>query len=472
MKPFAVAAALASWLTAAGASGFEPPQVFKNANLVHVVSLEKNYVKEAINVQVENIDKSPQDEYFVPIPSEQIPRIGGFEVKDRKNQDSGPLAVNLVEADPESDVQYYRIQLPSPLEPGAQQTLGISYNILKAYTPLPAAIKQDEKQYLSYEFNAYAPSVYPTTKQKTDVKTGGSIQEYTQIDEGNPSKSSNKLTYGPFHDTLAGATKPSQVRFEFTKPVLHVSSLQRDVEVSHWGGNVAFEERYDLTHLGANLSDQFNRVKWAQSAYYNPATAALKELKFPLQEGSIDPYYTDVIGNVSTSRFRSGKREAILEAKPRYPVFGGWRYPFTIGWNSDAKNFLRKATGDGYVLNIPFLEGPKQAEGIEYESIQVRVLLPEGATNVKFYTTIPTTSILSHSIDLSNTFLDTLGRTVLAINATNLVDDMRDRELIVTYDSSLIDSLRKPLLVFTSMFTIFVVAYIVGGVEVKISSKK
>lgn len=108
-------------------------------------------------------------------------------------------------------------------------------------------------------------------------------------------------------------------------------------------------------------------------------TYALKELRFPLRVGSADAYYYDVIGNVSTSRFRSNKREAVLETKPRYPVFGGWKYPFTIGWNSDAKHFLRKLSGGSYILNVPFLEGPKQAEGVEYEQVELRVILPEGA---------------------------------------------------------------------------------------------
>lgn len=85
---------------------------------------------------------------------------------------------------------------------------------------------------------------------------------------------------------------------------------------------------------------------------------------------------------MSTSRFRPGKREALLVTKPRYPIFGGWKYPFTIGWNADAKNFLRKAAGGGFVLNVPFLEGPKQAEGVEYENVVVRVILPEGAEYV------------------------------------------------------------------------------------------
>jgi len=282
----------------------------------------------------------------------------------------------------------------------------------------------------------------------------------------------SKLVYGPFDNKPAGALQPVEVRFEFTKPVNHVSHLERDVEVSHWGGNVAFEERYTLYHRGANLSSLFNRVKWAQQAYYQPATSALKELRFPLRAGSVDPYYTDVIGNVSTSHFRSNKREAVLEIKPRYPVFGGWKYPFTVGWNSDAKNFLRKKTGGSYVLNVPFIEGPKQLEGIEYEHVILRVILPEGAENVKFYTDIPLSSITETDVAIHKTFLDTTGRKALIIKARNLVDDLRERELVVTYDYSFFASLRKPFIVFASMVGVFVATWLIGGVEMKFSSKK
>lgn len=285
-----------------------------------------------------------------------------------------------------SDIQYIRIRLPKPLAPGAQQTLGISYYLLKAYAPLPAAIKQEEQQFLSFSFSAYCPSAYTTAKQKTEVKfPSNNIPDYTKLPGAGdvasfPQKQGSKLTYGPFDEKPAGTTQPVTVRFEFNKPVTHISRLERDVEVSHWGGNVAFEERYTLHHRGANLSALFNRVKWQQQMYYQQGgTSALKEMKFPLRVGSADPYYTDVIGNVSTSRFRSNKREALLEIKPRYPIFGGWKYPFTIGWNSDAKNFLRKTATGGFVLNVPFLEGPRQPEGVEYEQVEVRVILPEGA---------------------------------------------------------------------------------------------
>ncbi|KAL2209913.1 Ribophorin I [Sarocladium strictum] len=484
MKPFTFAAALvgfaSSALAAAGSSKvvlpteFKPPQVFKNANLVHIISLEKNYVKEQINVLIENVAKEPQDEYFVPFTFEQLSRVGGFEVKDRKDA-TVEIGAEVVEFDATSDVQYYRIHLPTPLKPGAQQTLSISFFYLKAYYPLPATIKQDDQQYLAHDFSVYAPSAYPTTKQKTEVKAGSAtIPDYTKMAGSGdisefPQKQGSKLTYGPFGEQPAGAVSPAQIRFEFTKPVTHVSELERDIEVSHWGGNVAFEERYVLHHLGANLTDNFNRVKWAQSQYFSPTTYALKEIKIPLQVGSEDPYFTDTIGNVSTSRFRSNKREASLELKPRYPIFGGWKYPFTIGWNANAANFVRKTASGGYVFKTPFLEGPKQVEGIEYEQVNLRVLLPEGATNVKIFTDIPDTSIVESSVDVHNTFLDTIGRTSIIIKARNLVDEFRDRQLILSYDLPLSSTLRKPLVVFGSMMGIFVATWAVGKIQMGFS---
>lgn len=389
-----------------------------------------------------------------------------------------------------SDTQYFRISLPTPLKAGGQQTLGISFYYLKAYRPLPPAIKQDEKQFLVHDFSIYSPSAYTTLKQKTRVKAASSsIPDYTKITEGKeemPQKLGAELNYGPFSEKPAGAVSPAQVRFEFTKPVTHVSVLDRDIEVSHWGGNVAFEEQYTLHNIGANLSAPFNRAKFAQSAFFSPAMMALKDIRVPLQVGSVDPYFTDVIGNVSTSRFRSNKREALLELKPRYPIFGGWSYPFTIGWNSDAANVLRKTTSGGYVLKVPFLEGPKQAEGTEYGQINMRVLLPEGAryvmlpaiavlglsltddvsSNVKYYTGIPESSIVETSMSVYKTYLDTIGRTSVTIKARNLVDEFRDRDVIISYETSLLDTLRKPFIVFGSMMVVYAAAWAVGKVEV------
>lgn len=119
MKTTAVFSAFLSLLSLASAAGsdrksssssststtlpatFKPPQVFKNANLVHVISVEKNYVKENINVLIENIDKAAHDEYFVPFTADRMSRLGGVEVKDRKDASAGPFVAEAVEFDQE-----------------------------------------------------------------------------------------------------------------------------------------------------------------------------------------------------------------------------------------------------------------------------------------------------------------------------------------------------------------------------------
>lgn len=125
MKPVSLASAvltLVSGVIATAASKqtlsgqFKPPQVFKNANLVHIISLEKNYVKEQLNVVVENVSKEPQSEYYLPFTSEQLARVGGFEVKDRKDGSVGNFISEPAEYDPKRFVELSKLQRP-PLPP-------------------------------------------------------------------------------------------------------------------------------------------------------------------------------------------------------------------------------------------------------------------------------------------------------------------------------------------------------------------
>jgi oligosaccharyltransferase complex subunit alpha (ribophorin I) len=79
-------------------SDFKPPQVFKNINLVRNTNLEKGFVRETINVVVENVDKQPQTDYYVPFPSEVFDHVGAFEVRDKKVPDHGRFQVDTTEA--------------------------------------------------------------------------------------------------------------------------------------------------------------------------------------------------------------------------------------------------------------------------------------------------------------------------------------------------------------------------------------
>lgn len=81
------------------AKDFKPPQVFKNTNIVRTTNLEKGYVRETINVVVENTDNKPQSEYYVPFPSDVFSHIGGFEVRDKKSPEKGSFLVTAAEVE-------------------------------------------------------------------------------------------------------------------------------------------------------------------------------------------------------------------------------------------------------------------------------------------------------------------------------------------------------------------------------------
>ncbi|KAJ6029677.1 hypothetical protein N7499_000824 [Penicillium canescens] len=471
-------------------SDFKPPQVFKNTNLVRNTNLEKGFVRETINIVVENVDKQPQTDYYVPFPSEVFDQIGAFEVRDKKAPEQGRFEVDTTEAVSSNGNQYFVVHLPEPLAPKAQITLGISYSVLSALSPLPATIQQGEKQFLTYSFSAYTPSAYATVTQKTKVKfPSTNVPDYTTTDGlksgSDPERKGATYTYGPYDTTklTPGTEYPISVRYEFTKPIITVNLLERDLEVSQWGGNLATEERYWLRNNGSQLTNQFSRVEWTMANYQKLPTSAVRELTYPLQPGSVDPYFIDDIGNVSTSRYRpsKGKNAANLELKPRYPIFGGWNYSFRVGWNNDLASFLRLAAGvnsDSHVLKVPLIEGPKMAEGIQYERVVVRVVLPEGAHNVRFEVIegatsngLPGANQIHASLSSLKTYMDTLGRTTLTLEVDSLTDEARDAKLVVTYDHTMMDALRKPFTIFAGLLTVFVAAWGIGKIDVSIKKR-
>ncbi|KAL9576350.1 MAG: hypothetical protein Q9212_007172, partial [Teloschistes hypoglaucus] len=79
--------------------GFKPPQVFQNVNLLRSTNLEKGYIRETVNVVIENVDSKAQDQYYIPFSADVIDKVGGLEVRDKKTP--GPaFQSEVVEYDP------------------------------------------------------------------------------------------------------------------------------------------------------------------------------------------------------------------------------------------------------------------------------------------------------------------------------------------------------------------------------------
>lgn len=76
-------------------SDFRPPSVFRNINLVRNTNLDKGYVRETINVVIENVDKEPQSEYYLPFEYDVIAKVGGVEARDKKDLERGRFPVQM-----------------------------------------------------------------------------------------------------------------------------------------------------------------------------------------------------------------------------------------------------------------------------------------------------------------------------------------------------------------------------------------
>lgn len=68
--------------------------------------------------------------------------------------------------------------------------------------------------------------------------------------------------------------------------------------------------------------------------------------------------------------------------------------------------------------------------------------------------------------------MDTIGRTTLKLTAVNLVDEWRDRDIVVTYDYSWTAGFRKPIVIFATLLSVFSAAWVIGRLDVSIGKKK
>lgn len=113
----------------------------------------------------------------------------------------------------------------------------------------------------------------------------------------------------------------------------------------------------------------------------------LPSISLHLPAGIHSVYYYDMIGNVSTSNLRTSpsvpkgsqsNQYSVLELRPRYPIFGGWNYSFTLGWDSPLKDSAGwdKKTGK-WIVGVQVMT---HVPGAVVNDAEVKIILPEGAT--------------------------------------------------------------------------------------------
>ena len=78
-------------------------------------------------------------------------------------------------------------------------------------------------------------------------------------------------------------------------------------------------------------------------------------LQTVLPASARDVYYRDEIGNISTSAMRELDDMVELDLRPRFPLFGGWKTHYVLGYNVPSYQYLFQNGMNSYdcqLLNI------------------------------------------------------------------------------------------------------------------------
>jgi oligosaccharyltransferase complex subunit alpha (ribophorin I) len=54
----------------------------------------------------------------------------------------------------------------------------------------------------------------------------------------------------------------------------------------------------------------------------------------------VNVYYRDEIGNISTSHLKELDDLVEVELRPRFPLFGGWKTQYLLGYNVPSYQYL------------------------------------------------------------------------------------------------------------------------------------
>jgi len=351
----------------------------------------------------------------------------------------------------------YKVTLEKPLGAGEKVTLEIDEIYHGAVRAFPSEIKQADNQLVVVEVNLYYSSPYLTevsnSRMNIGTKKTESFSKQGKLD-------GNAIKFNEQKVTKGNSVQKVRVHFENNSPFLVAEKVEREVEISHWG-NVAITDKIWLRHNGASLKGPFSRFDY-QRQDNGPFVA---DWKMTLPVEASDVYYRDLIGNISTSHLRAdfSAGESVLELTPRFPMFGGWRNHFTIGYNVPSATFLSKDSGK-FRLQVPAV--PDLYEGFIIEELEVKFILPEGAEGVNFKSNIDLTRA-----DDSNryTFLDTTGRVVVTTKGGRVAAD-HNAKITLTYNWNSMLIFKEPLLAISGWLVFFLVALFVARLDFSIQT--
>lgn len=423
-----------------------PDIVFRNVD--RVIDISNQLTKLNYKISLENAGSKNIESFDFILEPATKKHISFF------NAEGGELlksffGVEEIDVTGLGDTPGWRIKLKEALKPKNILNVDIEIVLTGLVTPYPEEIKQKDKQFVQYFGNHYVYSMYKVTSQKTTLQLGTKkVESFSKL---NPtSQIDTTIVYGPYKNIEPFSMHKLSVHYENNSPFLIVSQLIRSIELSHWG-NIAVEESIELRHEGAKLKGSFSRYEYQKES--QSGVSSVKSFRTILPAAASDVYYRDEIGNISTSHFRSLSDSVEVDLRPRFPLFGGWKTEYILGYNIPSYEYLF-SSGSQYVLKIRFID--HIFDDMIIDDATVRFIFPEHSEILNIFTPFSVASLPTSS---HFTYLDTNGRPVISLKKRNLVEShIQDVEIEYKFSSTFL--LKEPLLVSCALFILFFVVMI------------
>ncbi|KAJ1397719.1 Ribophorin I [Sesbania bispinosa] len=428
------------------------------------IDLTSQIVRTTTSLKVENTGSDLVSEILLSFPDNQANHLAYLkatlnEGKGKVKTSSGDgLPVEVVHPkDAPPALAFYSVSLPKGLGKGDSVTLDVLAVFTYILEPFPEKITQADIQLLLFQESAHYLSLYAVKVQSLTVKLPDArIESYTKLE--NAKLQGSELKYGPYENLPPFSYLPIIIHFENNQPFAVAKELVREIEISHWG-NVQITEHYNLIHAGAQSKGEFSRLDYQARPYVRGASAFRRLVaKLPPRAHSV--YYRDEIGNISTSSLWGDLKKTELEIEPRYPMFGGWKTAFTIGYGLPLRDFLFGSDGKRF-LNISF--GAPINE-LVIDTLFVKVVLPEGSKDISVSVPFP----VKQSQETKFSHLDVVGRPVVVLEKNNVVPE-HNEHFQVYYKFNSLSMLREPLMLISGFFFLFVACIVYMHADLSIS---
>ncbi|CAK9313261.1 unnamed protein product [Citrullus colocynthis] len=427
------------------------------------IDLTSQIVRISSTIRVENEGTDVVSEVLLTFPKEQAKHLAHIQatLNEGKGKTKGsaikfPVDVVYPKEMPPA-LKFYSVSLPKGLNKGDSLTFDVLAVFTHVLRPFPETITQADVQFVVFLDSAYFLSPYTVKVQSLSVKLPEArIESYTKLE--NTKIHGSEIKYGPYENLPPYSFTPIRFHFENNKPFPVAQELVREIEISHWG-SIQITEHYNLVHGGAQSRGEFSRLDY-QARPYAKGASAFRNLVAKLPPRTHSVYYRDEIGNISTSHLWGDSKKTELEIEPRYPMFGGWKTSFTIGYSLPLQDFLFQDQGKRF-LNISF---GSPINDVVIDRLIVRVVLPEGSSDISVY--VPFSHKQWHETKFSH--LDIEGRPVVVLEKENVVPE-HNQHFQVYYKFNSISMLREPLMLIFGFFILFVSCIIYMHSDMSIS---